>query len=111
METPAPPGPALLLPFPRAVGRGLKTPLGFVRVPTYMVVHCFAESLLRLVCKVFNCDMASCTLLTGDAYHIVVGTGVLLPGICPDRWGFCAWSFLNSNHELLVVEDLKKDVR
>ena len=73
--------------------------------------HCFAESLLRLVCKVFSCDMASCTLLTGTAYHIVAATGLLLPGICPDRWGFCAWSFLNSNHELLVVEDLKKDAR
>ena len=73
--------------------------------------HCSAESLLRLVCKVFCCDMASCTLLTGDAYHIVAGTGLLLPGICPARWGFCAWSFLNSNHELLVVEDLKQDAR
>ena len=78
---------------------------------SYSYRHFLAESLLHLVCKVFSCDMALCTLLTGVAYHIVAGTGVLVPGICPDRWGFCAWSFLNSNHELLVVEDLKKDAR
>lgn len=70
-----------------------------------------AESMLRLACKIFDCDMACCTLLTGDAYHVLAGAGILRPGICPDRWGFCAWSFLNSNHELLVVEDVKKDVR
>lgn len=70
-----------------------------------------ADSILRLACKVFASDMACCSLLTGDAYHVIAGTGPLLPGICPDRWGFCAWSFLNSNHELLVVEDLKNDVR
>ncbi|KAL3147321.1 hypothetical protein ABBQ32_002806 [Trebouxia sp. C0010 RCD-2024] len=69
------------------------------------------NSILRLACKVFASDMACCSLLTGDAYHVIAGTGPLLPGICPDRWGFCAWSFLNSNHELLVVEDLKNDVR
>ena len=70
-----------------------------------------AESMLRLACKVFGCDMACCTLLTGDAYHVLAGAGILRPGICPDRWGFCAWSFLNSNHELVVVEDTKNDIR
>ena len=70
-----------------------------------------AESMLRLACKVFECDMACCTLLTGDAYHVLAGAGILRPGICPDRWGFCAWSFLNSNHELVVVEDTKNDIR
>lgn len=69
------------------------------------------ESILRLVCKIFESDMACCTLLTGDAYHILAGVGIMDPGICPDRWGFCAWSFLNSNHELLVIEDLKEDLR
>lgn len=39
------------------------------------------------------------------------GCGSLSPGVCPDRWGFCGWSFLNDNHELLVVEDLKRDAR
>lgn len=72
---------------------------------------CCAESLLRLACKVFRCDMACCTLLTGDAYNVIGGAGILRPGVCPDRWGFCAWSFLNSNHELLIVEDTKIDVR
>ncbi len=78
-------------------------------VPDACCVH--AESMLRLACKIFDCDMACCTLLTGDAYHVLAGAGILRPGICPDRWGFCAWSFLNSNHELLVVEDVKRDVR
>ena len=27
------------------------------------------------------------------------------------RWGYCGWSFLNDNHELLVVEDLTQDTR
>lgn len=27
------------------------------------------------------------------------------------RWGFCGWSFLNSHHELLVVEDMDVDAR
>ena len=80
-----------------------------VHVPDACCVH--AESMLRLACKIFDCDMACCTLLTGDAYHVLAGAGILRPGVCPDRWGFCAWSFLNSNHELLVVEDVKKDVR
>ncbi len=79
----------------------------------FALIPCLAnaESMLRLACKIFSCDMACCTLLTGDAYHVLAGAGILRPGICPDRWGFCAWSFLNSNHELLVVEDLKNDVR
>jgi GAF domain-containing protein len=28
-----------------------------------------------------------------------------------NRWGFCGWSFLNSHHELLVVEDMDSDAR
>lgn len=27
------------------------------------------------------------------------------------RWGFCGWSFLNSHHELLVVQDMDADAR
>jgi hypothetical protein len=31
--------------------------------------------------------------------------------VCPDRWGFCGWSFLNPNHELNVVENMEEDAR
>ena len=65
-----------------------------------------AESVLRLACKVFDTEMACVTMLTGDAYSIIHGTGTLAPGPAPAQWGFCGWSFLNSCHELLVVEDL-----
>ena len=27
------------------------------------------------------------------------------------RWGFCGWSFLPSNNEVLAVEDLTNDAR
>lgn len=69
------------------------------------------EGVLRLACKVFDTDMACITMLTGDAYSIVQGTGMLAPGPAPAQWGFCGWSFLNSCHELLVVEDLAQDLR
>lgn len=51
------------------------------------------------------------TLLTGDIIYITGACGALAPGICPSRWGFCGWSFLNSMHELLVCEDLSSDAR
>ena len=69
-----------------------------------------AESVLRLACKVFDTEIACITMLTGDAYTIINGTG-LAPGPAPAQWGFCGWSFLNSWHELLVVEDLQQDLR
>ena len=70
-----------------------------------------AESLLRLACKVFDAEMGCVTMLTGDAYLIVHGCDPLSPGPAPFQWGFCGWSFLNSCHELLVVEDLREDLR
>jgi hypothetical protein len=59
----------------------------------------------------FEMDTASLTLLTGQAIHVVAGTGNLAAGICPDRWGFCGWSFLSPRHEVLVIEDLSNDGR
>ncbi|GBF95008.1 hypothetical protein Rsub_07509 [Raphidocelis subcapitata] len=69
------------------------------------------ESMLRLLCAVFGTDTASCALLTGECIHIAGGCGALWPCVCPDRWGFCGWSFLNAVHELLVIEDLDADAR
>lgn len=69
------------------------------------------ESMLRLLCTVFDTESATCALLTGECIYIVGGCGVLYPTICPDRWGFCGWSFINAVHELLVVEDMDCDAR
>jgi GAF domain-containing protein len=69
------------------------------------------ESVLRLLCTVFDTDTATVALLTGECVYLTGACGGLWPCICPDRWGFCGWSFLNANHELLVIEDMEKDLR
>eukprot|EP00775_Hariotina_reticulata_P005278 gene5278-5513_t len=69
------------------------------------------EGMLRLLCKVFGVETATVALLTGEAIYITGACGALPVCICPDRWGFCGWSFLNSHHELLIVEDMTKDAR
>ncbi|WIA42087.1 hypothetical protein OEZ86_009363 [Tetradesmus obliquus] len=69
------------------------------------------EGMLRLLCTVFNVETATVALLTGEAIYITGACGALPTCICPDRWGFCGWSFVNSHHELLVVEDMDKDAR
>ncbi|KAI8471183.1 MAG: kinase-like domain-containing protein, partial [Monoraphidium minutum] len=69
------------------------------------------EAMLRLLCAVFDTDTATCALLTGECIYIVGGCGAIQPCICPDRWGFCGWSFLNAVHELLVIEDMDTDAR
>lgn len=69
------------------------------------------ESMLRLLCTIFDTDTATCALLTGECIYIVAGCGALYPCVCPDRWGFCGWSFLNSVHEMLVIEDMDTDAR
>lgn len=76
-----------------------------------MLLQRTAESTLRLLCKVFDVETATVSLLTGERIHLVAACGALAPTICPDRWGFCGWSFLNSTHELNVVEDMEADTR
>lgn len=71
----------------------------------------FAEAMLRVLCHVFDVETANVALLTGECIYITGGCGVVGPGICPDRWGFCGWSFVNANHEMLVCEDLTQDAR
>lgn len=63
--------------------------------------------MLRLLCTAFGGDTASVAFLTGDSIQ-VRGCGVLSCGACPERWGFCGWSFLEHTHTLLVVEDLRE---
>jgi hypothetical protein len=58
--------------------------------------------MLRLLCKVFGVQTATVALLTGEAIYITGACGALEACVCPDRWGFCGWSFTNSTHELLV---------
>jgi hypothetical protein len=60
--------------------------------------------MLRLLCKVFDVETATVALLTGQAIYITAACGALPTCVCPDRWGFCGWSFLNSHHELLVSD-------
>eukprot|EP00877_Chromochloris_zofingiensis_P005777 jgi/Chrzof1/151/Cz01g05080.t1 len=69
------------------------------------------ESMLRLLCIAFDVESTAVGLLTGEYIHVSGGCGALSCGICPDRWGFCGWSFINANHELLVIEDMSKDTR
>jgi len=45
-----------------------------------------AESMLRLLCTIFDTDTATCALLTGECIYIVAGCGALYPCVCPDRW-------------------------
>jgi hypothetical protein len=71
----------------------------------------FAESTLRLACKVFDVETATVSLLTGERIYLVGACGALPVCVCPDRWGFCGWSFLNPNHELNVVENMLEDAR
>lgn len=59
-----------------------------------------AESTLRLLCKVFDVETATVSLLTGERIYLVGACGALPVCVCPDRWGFCGWSFLNPNHEV-----------
>jgi hypothetical protein len=70
-----------------------------------------AESTLRLACKVFDVETATVSLLTGERIYLVGACGALPVCVCPDRWGFCGWSFLNPNHELNVVENMLEDAR
>lgn len=51
------------------------------------------------------------SLLTGERIYLVGACGALPVCVCPDRWGFCGWSFLNPNHELNVVENMMEDAR
>ncbi|KAF6259049.1 kinase-like domain-containing protein [Scenedesmus sp. NREL 46B-D3] len=69
------------------------------------------ESTLRLACKVFDVETATVSLLTGERIYLVGACGALPVCVCPDRWGFCGWSFLNPNHELNVVENMLEDAR
>ncbi|WIA38325.1 hypothetical protein OEZ86_001662 [Tetradesmus obliquus] len=69
------------------------------------------ESTLRLACKVFDVETATVSLLTGERIYLVGACGALPVCVCPDRWGFCGWSFLNPNHELNVVENMMEDAR
>eukprot|EP00878_Enallax_costatus_P000875 GHUV01001002.1.p1 GENE.GHUV01001002.1~~GHUV01001002.1.p1 ORF type:complete len:587 (+),score=149.39 GHUV01001002.1:244-2004(+) len=69
------------------------------------------ESTLRLCCKVFDVETATVSLLTGERIYLVGACGALPVCVCPDRWGFCGWSFLNPNHELNVVENMCEDAR
>ena len=71
----------------------------------------FAESILRLLCTIFDTDTATCALLTGKAIYLTGACGVLSVCECPARWGFCGWSFLNANHDMLIVEDMDQDNR
>jgi hypothetical protein len=74
-------------------------------------LHCCVESTLRLACKVFDVETATVSLLTGERIYLVGACGALPVCVCPDRWGFCGWSFLNPNHELNVVENMLEDAR
>eukprot|EP00775_Hariotina_reticulata_P004061 gene4061-4308_t len=69
------------------------------------------ESTLRLLCKVFDVETSTVSLLTGERIYLVGACGALPVCVCPDRWGFCGWSFLNPNHELNVVENMEEDAR
>jgi hypothetical protein len=62
-----------------------------------------AESTLRLLCKVFDVETATVSLLTGERIYLVGACGALPVCVCPDRWGFCGWSFLNPNHEVSIT--------
>ena len=71
-----------------------------------------AESMLRLLCSVFETDTANVALLSGSCISLAGGCGAVAAGnVVPEQWGYCGWSFLNSHHELLVVEDASKDAR
>ena len=76
-----------------------------------MFCPCVAESVLRLLCEVFQVETATVALLTGECIYLTGACGALPVCVCPDRWGFCGWSFLNAVHELLVVEDMSTDAR
>eukprot|EP00879_Flechtneria_rotunda_P027435 GHRR01029390.1.p1 GENE.GHRR01029390.1~~GHRR01029390.1.p1 ORF type:complete len:137 (+),score=20.12 GHRR01029390.1:26-412(+) len=69
------------------------------------------ESTLRAICKVFDVSTATVSLLTGERIYLAAACGALPVCVCPDRWGFCGWSFLNANHELNVVENMLEDAR
>ncbi len=80
-------------------------------VPHPYLVVCWADGMLTMLCSCFGMESAALTLLTGQAIHVCHANGDLAPGICPDRWGFCGWSFLSPHHEVMVVEDLAEDAR
>jgi hypothetical protein len=44
-----------------------------------------AESMLRLLCYVFNVETATVALLTGEAIYITGACGALPVCVCPDR--------------------------
>lgn len=69
------------------------------------------DAMLDMLCNMFQMESSSLTLLTGQAIHVLAAKGKLSAGICPDRWGFCGWSFLSPQHEVLVIEDLQTDAR
>ncbi|KAK9837249.1 hypothetical protein WJX81_001439 [Elliptochloris bilobata] len=69
------------------------------------------EQVLQVLCTCFDVDSSTCTLLTGECIYILNACGCIKPGMCPWRWGFCGWSFLPSNTEVLAVEDLGNDAR
>jgi hypothetical protein len=48
---------------------------------------CPSESMLRLVCSVFDVETATVALLTGEAIYITAACGALQACVCPDRCG------------------------
>jgi hypothetical protein len=36
---------------------------------------------------------------------------MIQPGLCPQQYGFCGWTFLGKTDELTVVENMLEDAR
>lgn len=70
-----------------------------------------AKDVVMSASQVFDVETATVSLLTGERIYLVGACGALPVCVCPDRWGFCGWSFLNPNHELNVVENMYEDAR
>jgi hypothetical protein len=56
-------------------------------------------------------DAAILSLITGELFYLVCPRGPTPLEFGSDRCSFSGWSFLNTEHDLIIVEDLQTDRR
>ena len=56
-------------------------------------------------------DACLLSLVTGERFYLLCPLDPTSVQLRADSWGFSGWSFLNTEHDLIMVEDLETDPR